>query len=719
MPQKPAPKAKLPIDELDYEKGGRAGAAMQALLDEQKRLRRKRRRKIAAIVSAAFLVIAYLALTTFVFDPLEGSAIAFQNLVPRNCDFLVRKTDLADDLPLPKTVLTPMGEDAPVWNAFVEGKLGVPAATVKSGLDAWAEIEKSVAGSSLNLVRDAVGQEICFAGRFAEKGGFAKTQMGLYLRVGWRVRLGLGLARYSYFRGLLFSGVGLDVKDGGVFKVSQGGRDWYLWRSGDLLLAASDEAWIAEAKALVLDKGKGSFGQGATFTDDIQMLLKTRQGDRSRMPSNVQLYCNVQAMRKASGAAGAWPDPQSALMEDRAIASVFRSNIVHEATGIVRFENDPRRRIVLDMSFRTDTNDLDEFGKRVHQERATRKLTRKDVLLAADMSPKSAFAFGGVALSGGDLARQWEALLTQDDRRTMDEVLRKTVKYQTLRAFMDDVGIALGQRALVVLRENNYPREEKDPLGDGPEPAMAFVFPQQGPEKVRQLKEYLLVNSGALGFEQTFNYYVDANKQYPLLEYYTPMSRSTGEFAVMQIGGDERGEVMITNQAKLAKNIFRTWLDSSGGTLDRPYSTDPLYKDLTAEWMEYKGNVFSHVFGFVNGPQLEKALRKYVPYWAAEGSLFDPEKMRLERPAMFSRILKEKYPQYTVHNVPAKERAEIDELVDAEWSAKAEAAKAKISPQLTKQYMEAIAWIAAVPGALVSVDLDPKSVKVYLNVALE
>lgn len=712
-------KPKLPVDEFDYERGGRAGAAMRALLEEQKRLRRKRIRKITGLVLAAILVVAYFAISTFVFNPLEGSAIGFQNLVPRNCDFFVRKVNLASDLPLPATIATPLREDAPLWTAFAEGHLGVPATTVQGAVEGWKEAVHGLEAAKLDVVRDLAGRELCVAGRFAERGGLTATQVGLYLRVSWRVRLALGLAKYAVFRNMLFADGGLEERPNGVFKVRQGSRDLYLWRSEDLLLVATDEAWIDEARQLVVDKGKGSFGQGATFTDDIQVLLKNRQGSRANTPSNVQFHCNIQRYRAAVGDKGAWPDPQSAIFEERALASLYRSSIAQEATGLVRFELEPRRRIVLDVAVRTDTNGLDDFGKSIHQDRATRKLTKKDVALAGELSPRSAFAIGAVALSGGDFARQWERLLTNEDRRAMDDVIRRTVKYQSVRAFADDVAIALGQRAIFILRENNYPREEKDPFGDGPDPAIALVFPQQSPDKVRQLKEFLLANSGNLGFEQTFNYYVDANKQYPLLEYYTPASRSTGEIAVMQVGGDEKGEVLITNQAKLAKNVFRTWLDPGTGVGDKRYSEDPLYKDLTAEWMEFKGNVLSHAYAFVNGPLLEKALRRYVPYWAAEGSLLDPETMRAERPALFAKILKEKYPQFSTHNVPPKERAEIDELVDAEWAARAEQARAGLSPQLTKKYRDAIAWIASVPGVLFSIDFDPKSTKLHLNLALE
>ena len=165
--------------------------------------------------------------------------------------------------------------------------------------------------------------------------------------------------------------------------------------------------------------------------------------------------------------------------------------------------------------------------------------------------------------------------------------------------------------------------------------AVALIFPQQGPEKVRQLREYFLANKQQFGFPETYNYFLDPQKRYPLLEYYTPLMSGTGEIAVLQVGGDEKGEVVISNQAKLIKNVFQTWFDPGTSTSDRNYAEDPLYKDLLAEWLERKGNSYSHLFAFVNGPLALKALRNYVPTWAGEGSLFDPEKMRAERPAVF------------------------------------------------------------------------------------
>ena len=305
-----------------------------------------------------------------------------------------------------------------------------------------------------------------------------------------------------------------------------------------------------------------------------------------------------------------------------------------------------------------------------------------------------------MVLAGGDIARQAEALLAIEDRRMMDDLVKRTGRYTTLRALADDFGIALGQRLIFVAHENNYPKEDKDPRDAfGPDPAVALIFPQQGPEKVRQLREYFLANKQQFGFPETYNYFLDPQKRYPLLEYYTPLMPGTGEIAVLQVGGDEKGEVVISNQAKLIKNVFQTWFDPGTSTSDRNYAEDPLYKDLLAEWLERKGNSYSHLFAFVNGPLALKALRNYVPTWAGEGSLFDPEKMRAERPAVFERILKSKYPDHTPQNVPA-EGARRDRLacVDDEFQQRAATAKANISPKLAKEYEAKIEWLSSVPG---------------------
>jgi hypothetical protein len=529
----------------------------------------------------------------------------------------------------------------------------------------------------------------------------------------------MGLLRFQFFRDRLLPAQRPEMRADGVLKINQDGRDLFLWRAQDLLLVSSDDAWVKEAAQLYAEKGEGSFGQGASFTDDIQQLLALRTAGRPAVPSNAQFYFDLQNLRRALGKSKPWPEAASAVFDERAFASVFQSDILHDVKGIVRFETEPRRRIAVDASFRTGTNNLGEFGKRIHQERATRKLSRKDVALVAEITPQSSFAMGAVMLSGGDIARQVDALLAVEDRKMMDDVVRRTGRYQTFRALMDDFGIALGQRAIFVAHENNYPKEDKDPRAFGPDPAVALVFPQQGPDKVRQMRDYFLANKQQYGFDETYNYYLDAGRQYQLLEYYTALMPSTGEIAVLSVGGDEKGEVVISNQVKLIKNLFHTWLDPAASQSDRRYADDPLYKDLSAEWLERKGNVYSHLFCFANGPLTQKALRSYIPAWAAEGSLYDPAKMREERPTLFAKLLKDKYPQYTPQSVPQKERAEIDALVDAEFEHRAEAAKANVSPKLIKEYEAKLEWVGSIPGAFVSVDLDPKYAKLYLNVAVE
>ncbi|MFN0205534.1 MAG: hypothetical protein ACKVS6_04385 [Planctomycetota bacterium] len=702
---------KSATDSQIIERIARPGTAMRALLDEQKRLKKRRRRIQLSVILLILLVVSYFAITTFIFNPVEPSAPPFYDAVPSNCHFFIRKTKLANDFPLPATPITPHSEQAVLWRAFESGKLGIPAETVKSWMNEYDEFVKSIGNAPIDPLKDLLGQEICIAGRFAEKGGLAATKYCIYLRVSWKIRAAMGIARYEYFRKKFAPDYQITIMDGGIWKVAgAASKDIFIARKGDLLMISNDDAWIRDSEELLIDR-EGCFGLSSKFAEDIRMKLERRSEGRSN-PSNIQLYADLDAYRKASGAAPKYPDIKSAEFGERTLASLYSHGFLKDVAGVLRFETTPRKRIALDATFRTDAEKLDAFGKKIFQDKWNHYLTSKDLRELAEMTPQAAFSGGAFGVSGGDVARQLEALLTIEDRRALDDTIRKTGKYDTTKALADDFGIAVGDRTIMVLRENNYPHDDKDPVGIGPDPAIALILPQRSPEKVRQIRDYFLNNKGHFGIQETYHWDLDGG--YKLLEYYSPLVPGTGEIAVIPLGNDDKSNVIVSNQAKLIRNIHKIFAVASYAD-DRPYGESAFYKDLVDE---QKGKKMNFVM-FLNGPKFANALKKYVPYWAGLESMVDPTLQAEERPAFFAKQLKAKYPQFTPENVPEKERAEIEALVDEEMLQREQKAKASLSPQLVQKYEEVVRWVAAIPGGLASMELELKRVHLYLNVFLE
>jgi hypothetical protein len=710
-PKTPDDSKKQVSDSQIIERMSRTGTAMRALLDEQKRARSRRRRAQFAIALVILLVVAYFAMTTFIFNPIEPAAPPFQDAVPSNCHFFVRKVGLSKDFPLPDTVVTPRGEQATLWRAFEEGKLGVPAATVKEWMQQYDDMAKAAASSHIDPLSDFLGREVCIAGRFPEKGGLQGTKYCIYLRVSWKIRAAMGLGKYEYFRRKFAPDLQIDINSDGVWKVGgAGAKELFVYRSGDLVMVSNDDGWIREARNLLIDR-EGCFGVSSKFAEDIRLKLESHAGGGA-LPSNIQFYADLDAYRKAAGAAHPFPDPKSADYGERALAGFYSQEFLKDVAGVVRFETTPRRRITLEVTCRTDAEKLDAFGKRIYQDKWNHQLTSQDLRLLAEMTPQAAFAAGAFGLSGGDLSRQAEALLTVEDRRALDSVLRNTGKYDSAKALADDFGTCVGDRIIAIFRENNYPHEEKDPKGDGPDPAMAFILPQRSPEKIRQMQDFFLKNRSQFGVEETYHWDLDGG--YKLLEYYSPVVPGTGEIAVLPLGADEKSNVIISNQAKLIRSIHKVFAASNYAD-DRPMGESGFYRDLMED---QKGKPLNFVF-LANGPKLATALKKYIPYWAGVGSMLDPERMKAERPALFAKLLKQKYPQFTPENCPDKEKEEVEGLVDEEMSMMAAQARASVSPQLTQRYEENLQLISAVPGALVAARLELKRVHLFTNVLVE
>lgn len=712
MAQPTPPNSKTPSDSQIIERYAKQGTAMRSLIEEQQKVRRRKRRIQLLVGSVIFLILSYLAITTFIFNPVEPGVASFQYCVPNNCEFFVRKVDISRDFPLPPTVITPGNEEATLWRALENGRLGVPRETVKSWMADYDSFVKSLQGAPVDPVRDLIGSEVCVAGRFADKGGIAATRYCIYLRVSWRIRAAMGLLKYEMVRNKFLKGVKVDVLDSGVWKVLPEGetKEIYLYRNSDLLMIASDEEWIKEANNLLVEK-EGAFGLTSKFAEDIRQPLEQRTAGRS-LPSNLQFYLNLDEYRKAAGVGKKWMDPASALMDERILAVTFHPDFIKDVSGVVRFEKEPRRRIAVDATFRTDGEKLQPFGRKILQEKWGQQLSAADIRLMGEMAPQAAFAAGAFAISGGDLTRLFEANLTVEDRRMCDDAIKSTGRYDSLKQFCDELGSALGDRVIVILRDNNYAPEPDDPEITGPEPAIALVFPQRDPAKIRALMDFIRNNRDKFGVRNVLT--LDIDRAYKLMEYYNNMIPGNGEVAVVPIGADTGSNVIISNQAKLIRNIHRMWAGGSQEE-DRPYSIDSMYKDLTDE---QKGKRINWTF-VASGPKFSKALKKFTESWMSDSANISPEQAAKERPAIFNRILREKYPNYTKANVPENVKNEIESLVDDELTKKQAAAKANISPEVKQQYDELLKIVAAVPGVATTLELELKRARVYFNLILE
>lgn len=712
MAQTPPGSSKKPTDSQIVQKLAKPGTAMRALIDEATRARRKRRRIQITIGFIILLILLYLGVTSFIFNPIEPAAGEFQNAVPANVHVFLRKRGLADDLPLPATAVTPLGDGA-IWKAFEQGRLGVPQSTVREWMNDYDEFIKSTSSAPIDIMRDLLGREICIGARFVDKGGLEATRYCLYLRAGWRIRAGMGLARYEYFRNKIFAGFRTDVIRPGVYKLSgQGMKDIFVTIHSDMLMVASDDEWLREVDNLLQDR-QGSFGLTSQFAEDIRGKLQQRiEALNGLTPSNIQFYFDIAAFHKAAGGATKWPDPNGPTIDERFVASLYHRDLLLDAAGVIRFEGSPRKRIAIDATFRTDTSKLGPFGERIYKDKWNQQLAPADIRLIQEMVPQSSFAGGAFAVSGGDIARQFEALLSAEDRRVADDAPRATGKYSSLKALMDDVAIALGDRAIFALRENNYLREDKDPEVTSVDPAVALVFQQRSPEKIRQLMEYFKNNKSTFGITATYTWPID--NIYELLEFYNNFVPGNGEIAVLPVGADERSNVMISNQAKLIRSIQRAWLHPEHRD-DRPYGEDPWFKDLTSEFKNRKVNAYA----FVNGPKLSKALKKYTDVWSRGETQLSPEAMRDERPKIFKKILGEKYPSIEAKNITEEIRKEIDALVDSEFETREAQASANVPVAIREKYENLLKCVGAVSGVFATVELEVRRVHINGNVFVE
>jgi hypothetical protein len=159
--------------------------------------------KVFGTVAALVVVLGLLFVVAFIFNPFEGSIADIRELVPRQSDYFVRKTDLREDFTeFPEPVFWNDFAASASWRDLRNGPAYV-------GLQRDAKIEEAVAGlrqvsdqirqatgGSASLLGDVLGSELVLAGKFgktaADPGAYCA-----YLRISWKVRFAWGLLEWE------------------------------------------------------------------------------------------------------------------------------------------------------------------------------------------------------------------------------------------------------------------------------------------------------------------------------------------------------------------------------------------------------------------------------------------------------------------------------------------------------------------------------------------
>lgn len=628
---------------------------------------------LAISVFALFVVVA-LFLAAFVYNPFEGDLRDVRDVVPREVDFYLRKTDLADDFGaegeglvfargvIPEPRFFGSLRDANGWSDVLRGPLAAdfqrsqrPA--LQQAIDGIAQLQEQSKGF-LDLSRDVVGREIVVAGYSEDRSKnppqpLAQPWWCVYARVSWRLRFVHGLLGWSMVQDQAkANGLEVVAEDGMlVLRSPQLREPLYLARHLDVVMVGNSKNLLQQSLRLAAGaEDEQPFGMASQYTEGLVAPLDRWVGiNQPDQYDSVEFSAATASFDAFRRFAQSWPDGKKQdSMNERVLASFLNLKGWNSLTGAVLF--DPKGlsllgRIVLNSNLHTP------FQSSFYRAESKDK---KDWLMPfLRMVPDTACAAAALRVPAGEFLHAMYDALQQNERDLLDDGMRRcTFKGQQLadtRDLIDRLKLALLPRMGFVFRKNvpDLSKNEKGELyfpviARSPVPQFAWVFwlredvrdPSTGrspaDELVETMRRYL---EPVFRFKGVYNLPVDGLPE-PVWEFASPQIPGTGELAAIVF----RDFLVLSNSGPLIRDVLRTRYSFG--------NNKSLVED--AQFRRIEDELPSALNGFVwvRGQRLLQLLDDYRAASEQQNVEPDPGWIAEQRSAAEEAVRRAKYPQY-------------------------------------------------------------------------
>lgn len=491
------------------------------------------------------LVLLYFLFVTLFFDPFEDALPDTAAIVPAEVDWFVRVRDAGGqfgDFPEPR--FWDEVRSSPAYGPAVDSgaleRLGAQFG-VTDALAALAGVEDYLP-AGLSLKDDFLGEiAVAGSGPMRFDAGFAGVVM---LRCSFKVRAGLSFLGFGFVRDRLPETLQIESLGDGVYRLPQfepfGFQDAYLTRMRDVLMLSSRRELLERAAELEVRAGQESLAQASIFHDHVSAWLAP--GDRA-----LEVFARGGVLAQQ---VGALPDPNATGGAARTIGRFFRTDLLRHAAGYALLGEETQLRVSGDL----DTSDAPEFMKGWMESAPVGAARLREF---ADLTPSESFFFGAL---GGDphlLLLEFYDLFAGDLRRAMDETVQAAGRYQGMHDLLRDIGDMYRPGLAVMLRRDDYPVREDDPVHDGsPVPLFAVVGKQRDGALYEKLREYLIANWSRFTGDA-------AQKQDEVTmlggavarSFVSPIVPGTGEIVVTRVPTLDL--VIVSNSANYTNSILR------------------------------------------------------------------------------------------------------------------------------------------------------------------
>jgi hypothetical protein len=686
-------------------------------------MKQKKKRSLwkrLGIVAGIGVILLALAVVAFVFNPLEGSVRSVRDLVPREAQVFLRKTELAGDFrDFPEPAFWSDFAGSKAWEELQKGPLvqQLKRDGFERSLQQVREMMQQARAATHGFVdplTDLLGREIVIAGYFEDLSGPAPKPLAapywcLYARVSWKLRAAWGLLRWSIVQSQAQKG-GLSLSSDGDFLVVKppNGETLYAGRHLDCLMVTNHKHMLEQSMALAIGaEGEEPFGTAAHYTEAVvQPLVKWAEATGATANA-VEFSIEPNRLDAFSRFSATWPnaaDPES--MNQRVLASFLNFKGWSSIGGALMFEPDRVSllgRVVLDSHKHTAFQS--SFFK-AEQEARSKWL---DPFLK--MVPQSACAAAALRMPAGEFMDRMYAALSENEKAAINlGISRAPWDGQQLadaRDLIDRIKPALLSRTGFVFRKN-VPDPGIAVAAISPIPQVAWVFwiRDGSAPLVEAVLKWARQNATTLNFQHVYHLKMnlsgeasaatgDEGGEDVVTEFTNPQIDGTGELATVLF----RDFFVLSNSGPLIKDMFAARYNAQG--------VKSVYQSDAMAIIDRELPQALNGFLYVSGPQLMKLFDSYRDYIGKSNLAPDPVWMMQIRPTAEETVRKARFPSRpTVASMTEQEKADFERLIGEWMNTEWKKATAGVTPDDVRSIEQLHAFARGIDAAYLQVQLE-------------
>lgn len=681
---------------------------------------------LGLLITATILALGVVA---FVFNPLEGSLRDVRDVVPRQVDFFVRKTNLAADFKdFPEPVFWADFVDSTAWRDLQGGPLvqGLKRDGIERTLQQAREgVQQLQKGSSgwVDLMRDLIGNEVIVAGYFediATRKPLPEPEWCMYARVSWRVRAAWGLLQWGMVQSQVKNG-GVDIQGDGrmlVVKANGSRQTLYVARELDCIMLANDRKLIEQSLALSEgSRDEQPFGTAAKYTDGVVDPLRSWAKTTGVDSVNaLEFSISPNTLDSFKQFAARWPNANNPdSVYERVLASFLNLKGWNSISGAAMFE--PERLSFLgEVVLNSDT--LTPFQRNFFRTEAQERSKWLDPFL--NLVPENACAAAALRMPAGEFIDAMFQALTQSDRELLNDGVRHAPwdgqQLADARDLIDKLKTALLPRTAFVFRKNV--RDPQIPVGNPtPVPQVAWVFwiRDGGYSVLQQMVKWMRNNAQTLRFQRVYLLKLnlsgtssqvteDTGSGDVVWEFTNPQIDGTGEIATLLF----KDFFVVSNSGPLIKDMFWARYGVNGRrSITENEDMQEFMRELP---MALNGLIY------LRGPQLAELFQEFQTYSEQSSEIPDPVWMQSNRPQAELEVRKARFPRYaSVAAIPESMKADFEKEVVNHLNQQWKAAKSGLSGDDLRQLAQLRAIAETFRGAYMQLELGDNNYMRFLG----